>query len=91
MIMGGPILSPGGPVVKPRRPALSVTLPGDGTVKGTLRADVNKEYQLQASEDLVTWNNLMNITTDAQGTGTWTDPVVGSPGRRFYRAYSTGN
>ena len=45
----------------------------------------NQAYTLQISTDLVTWDALRNITTDANGRCELIDSNVAGAGTRFYR------
>jgi len=69
-------------IVEPRRPVLTATAPG----AGTLSADPNRTYVIYFSEDLGNWTALPSVTTDAQGTTTWTDPGATGSSKRFYKA-----
>jgi hypothetical protein len=54
----------------------------------TLRAFAlpSTSYTLQASEDLLFWNNIATLTTSSNGMLQFTDPIVRS--KRFYRLRS---
>jgi hypothetical protein len=66
----------------PRRVAIQLTSENQWriTVEGTPKAP----YKLQWSDDLVTWQDLTNVTTDSVGRAAVNGSVTGQ--RRFYRA-----
>jgi hypothetical protein len=73
-------------ITEPRRPVLALEATPSGFT-GTLNADGEQTYQVQASEDLAAgWTVLTNITTDKNGTAYWSDSAVSPQGRRFYKA-----
>ena len=49
-----------------------------------LRSESNRLYQILATEDFLTWTNLL-ITNSASGTFDFTDPEFTNFARRFYR------
>jgi hypothetical protein len=76
-------------ITEPRRPVLALEATPTGFT-GTLNADGEQTYQVQASEDLAAgWTVLTNITTDKNGTAYWSDSAVSPQGRRFYKAVRT--
>jgi hypothetical protein len=73
-------------ITEPRRPVLAVAVT-PAQVTGTLTGDPNQGYDIDFSDDLAAgWTLLTPVTTDANGTATWSDPAPVPQGRRFYMA-----
>lgn len=55
----------------------------------TVTGQAGHSYQIQATQNLVTWSNLGTVTANANGSASYTDTSAGSYTRRFYRARDT--
>jgi hypothetical protein len=63
----------------------SVTRLLDGRTQVVITGDPNHAYSLEATADFVTWIPLGPVTTDAAGTGRFTDNDAPTLKKRFYR------
>jgi large repetitive protein len=69
------------------RPDLrSIARFGDGRAEFVLVADPSRTYTVETSTNLVNWSFLGTVTTDAAGSGRFTDAEAASFNHRFYRA-----
>ncbi|MES2709265.1 MAG: cadherin-like domain-containing protein [Verrucomicrobiota bacterium] len=57
----------------------------DGSMKVGLVGIPGRTYQIQSSENLTTWANRGNVTADARGVFSFTDPAP-LPPTRYYRS-----
>jgi hypothetical protein len=69
-------------------PALQMHTAG-GKVLLTALGEVAHRYDVLASQDLVHWSTITNVTVPATGSMTVSDPAAGSFRSRFYRLHET--
>ncbi len=75
-------------VTEERRPVLTLATTPAALV-GSLKGQRNRVYQVLVSADLANWTMFTNITANALGRATWSDPNSAEEGCRFYKAQMT--
>lgn len=70
-----------------RLPVMSISGPsgGNGELTLTLAGQPGDVYDLESSDDLVTWSLLRTLEADAEGFVLVTEPIPENVSRRFYR------
>jgi hypothetical protein len=53
----------------------------------TITGTINRPYDIEASEDLVTWTVIGTVTLDAVGSANFTDSDAANHPQRFYRTH----
>jgi hypothetical protein len=76
-------------ITEPRRPVLAVATLSPTRVNGSIQGDPTTSYRIEMSADLIAWDLLTVVTTEAAGTVAWTDPNPPAGAQRFYRAKGT--
>ena len=74
---------------KPSSAEVVLTNPviANGVLTITIKGAPNSNYQVQKSTNLPDWQTVLLLTTDADGNGTYSEPVSGS-GDAFFRTAS---
>jgi hypothetical protein len=76
-------LNSSGTVVRPRVTLLNK--PNGTAAQLTILAEANRNYDIEYSADLRTWNPLTSVTTSGTGAASFSDSgAAGSP-KRYYR------